>query len=266
MAYKPPIQIYDETTIWPDDWRELPGWECPGGCGEIVRMAGGKPDFHGDVAGYALDVCCSTCAPEMIARHLPREEILRQAHAPRLIVETLFNETRTVQPDGSWPSDPRSGMVPWAWVLQVTSPDRAGAATLTLSGPNGVGKSMIAGELLVLLFREGVRSQYWIRASQIVDEHFSQDRSRYLRRLAESVGALVIDELGRGQSGEFAWSILGEVIDQRIGERKPTIITTNLAVSDRGQLSIEAADSAVFDRLAAGLLVPMRGPSRRIPK
>lgn len=255
--FKPIVQLYDESGVWhaSSGWRDLPGWECPGGCGETVRAVSGKPDYHGDVAGYARDVCCTDCAPRMISKHTPREEILRRAHAPRLIVETAFESVMA--------PDPRSGTDTVAW---ATGGHFEAVTTATLAGPNGVGKSMLAGELLVRLFRRGVRSQFWVRASQIIEEHFSQDRSRYLRRLAEQVGALVLDELGRGQSGEFAWSILGEIIDHRISERKPTIITTNLTVSERGSgPSIEAADSAVFDRLAAGLLVPMRGRSRRIP-
>lgn len=123
---------------------------------------------------------------------------------------------------------------------------------------------MLAGELLVRLFRLGLRSQTWMRPSQIIAEHFD-GHDRYLRDLACAVQVLVFDEFGRGQhSNEFAHAIVGEVVDRRISDGKVTIVTTNLAVADHGDgPSIERADSAVFDRLLTGLLIRMEGPSYR---
>lgn len=243
----------------PATWEDLPSWECPGGCGEILRSADGKPQYQGSVEGYARDVCCSACAGRMISKHMAREEILQRAGAPRRICQSEFDPRKVPNPGAdSWPSDPRrpeSRLETWAGEPE----------TVVLTGPNGRGKSMLAGELLVRLFRRGLRSQAWMRPSQIVAEHFD-GRDRYLRGLAAAVQVLVFDEFGRGQhSHELAHALVGEVIDRRVSDGKATIITTNLSVSDQGERSpsIERADSAVFDRLLTGLLIRMDGPSYR---
>lgn len=255
---------------YPAKWQSLAGWECPGGCKDdegnptIIRGRGDPPAWTGDVTAYAYERCCSDCAPKMIAKHLQRDEILRRAQAPRGIAGRDFRaELVANEGEQHWPRDPRR--------LDYALEDwRGEPETLTIVGPNGRGKSMLAAELLVRLFRAGMMSQLWLRASQIVDEHFSGERDRYLRRLAEAVTVLVLDEFGRGQhSNQFAHALVGEVIDQRVSEGRVTIITTNLAVTAKsvgpGEPSIEAADSAVYDRLASGLVIRMHGESRRRP-
>jgi hypothetical protein len=131
-----------------------------------------------------------------------------------------------------------------------------------LTGSTGVGKSFLATELL---WRNhvrplGLRSARFIRASRVPRLVFGGERpgDAEVPPLVD-VEVLVIDELGLGHP-RGAWEALDDVIGQRWEMQHPTIVTSRWTLAEVAAEAVSAAD-----RLAEGLVVTVRGRSRRRP-
>jgi DNA replication protein DnaC len=133
-------------------------------------------------------------------------------------------------------------------------------------GPSGVGKTHLANALGYLACIEGFRVRFVLAADLVNDLVASQSRNTLSKRLAlwASFDLLLIDELGYLSFDARGADLLYQVFNKRY-LRAATIVTTNLAFKDWGQLFHNAAAAtAIADRLVhKGLLVRILGKSAR---
>lgn len=123
-----------------------------------------------------------------------------------------------------------------------------------LGGEVGCGKSAAAAS--AILYREDA---LFATAPELCTVN---DDAKLLRAQAGEARLLLLDDLGMEQAGAAKWEIgmLAELLARRHGERRPTIVTTNL---DRAALG-ERYGARIADRLREGArLVGFPGPSLR---
>jgi DNA replication protein DnaC len=133
-------------------------------------------------------------------------------------------------------------------------------------GPSGVGKTHLANALGYLACVEGYRVRFALAADLVNDLVGSQTRNTLSKRLSTwaSYDLLLIDELGYLSFDSRGADLLYQVINKRY-LRASTVVTTNLAFKDWGNLFHNAAAAtAIADRLVhKGLLVRIAGKSSR---
>lgn len=139
----------------------------------------------------------------------------------------------------------------WAWPAQC---DREAinellqlefittATNIVLMGPNGVGKSTLAKNIVYEAVMAG-HSARFVEASQMLADLAAQDGDRALRRRIRhytSPQVLAIDEVGYLSYGTRHADLLFEIISRRY-ENKPTLVTTNKPFSEWGEVFPNAA-------------------------
>jgi len=128
----------------------------------------------------------------------------------------------------------------------------ASASNVVLVGPAGLGKSMIAQNLVHNAVLKG-HSALFLSAAQILNDLSAQDSGRALERklkfYCQSISLLCIDEIGFLTYESRAADLLFQIISRR-HEKKSVIITTNLAFSDWPTVFPNASCTvAMIDRL-----------------
>jgi DNA replication protein DnaC len=164
----------------------------------------------------------------------------------------------------------------WAWPTEI---DReqvedlfrfdflADVANVVLVGPNGIGKTMIAQNLVHQSILRGHTARF-INASALLNDLAAQETgqalSRCLRRYFEPQ-VLAIDEVGYLASCAKHADLLFEVISRRYQE-KPTILTTNKAFGEWNQVFPSAGCVVtLIDRLIhKSEIVEIQGKSYRL--
>lgn len=126
------------------------------------------------------------------------------------------------------------------------------AANLVILGPNGLGKSMIAKNLLHQAVLRGYTARF-TAASDMLHDLAAQDSSTQLsRRLRRytTPALLACDEVGYLAYDTRYADLLFEVITRRYQLRRPTVLTTNRAFSEWNQVFPNATCVvALIDRL-----------------
>ncbi|MGH8268535.1 MAG: IS21-like element helper ATPase IstB [Steroidobacteraceae bacterium] len=126
------------------------------------------------------------------------------------------------------------------------------AANLVIIGPNGLGKSMIAKNLLHQAVLRGYTARF-TAASDMLHDLAAQDSStqlsRRLRRYTTPI-LLACDEVGYLAYDTRYADLLFEVITRRYQLRRPTVLTTNRAFGEWNQVFPNATCVvALIDRL-----------------
>jgi DNA replication protein DnaC len=133
-------------------------------------------------------------------------------------------------------------------------------------GPPGVGKTHLANALGYLACIEGFRVRFTLAADLVNDLVAAQARNTLSKRLLAwaRYELLLIDELGYLSFDSRGADLLYQVFNKRY-LRAATVVTTNLAFKEWGQLFHNAAAAtAIADRLVhKGLLIRIKGPSVR---
>lgn len=221
---KPAIPIGLEPSAWirpATALRRLPEnppfHPCRGGCGTLLLAKG------------ELCVECSAGFEKEVRRAWATNDL----NIPPRYLEGYVEE--------KWPAglDSWNGRDPWC---------------VTIFGPPGTGKSMMASHLLWVLSAL-LGSSWWYSARQYA---YSSDSDRNFKRdRCSSARLLVFDDLGPVQLG-WGWDTCSNLLRDRFERSLGTIVTTNWTPAQIG-----ARDPALLDRLREGLLVEMAGESRR---
>ena len=126
----------------------------------------------------------------------------------------------------------------YAWVEPDESRnDRlAAGASFYAHGESGDGKTTVAARILKGWIAAGRGSARWVRSidliSEISDTYGGGGREMAVfAKYAEGSPLLVIDDLGKENPGDWSLSKLFQLIDERYGARRPTIITTQFGTS-----------------------------------
>lgn len=155
----------------------------------------------------------------------------------------------------------------WAWVEAVRE-EKSSAPSIVICGPVGVGKTHLACAALAEARLKGLLA-------------LQTDATDLLRRIRESfrpeaaeltsdiegdlreAQVLLVDDIGKQRSTDFADETLFGVFGHRYAHGKPTVVTSNL---NEAQLTRNETWRAIIDRLLdGGIVIRMTGKSRRRP-
>lgn len=110
-------------------------------------------------------------------------------------------------------------------------------------GPNGAGKTYEACALLLKALSKG-QSAFFVRMADVVGAGFDK-REKMMEHMSDA-DVLCIDDLGRGETSEWADAVVFRAIDERYANDKPLIITSNYS-----PLELASAIAARSDITAA---------------
>lgn len=131
---------------------------------------------------------------------------------------------------------------------------------LLFYGSVGTGKTYIASCIANALLAKDVPTVI-IEAQKIVGMSFEQYEA--VRGLITTANLLVLDDLGAERATEFARERIFDVVDERIKNNRPLIVTTNYTPMDMGTTT-DIRLARIFDRITANTLrVEMAGASVR---
>ena len=141
------------------------------------------------------------------------------------------------------------------------------ATNVVLVGPNGIGKSTIAQNLVHHAVMQG-HSSLFVNAAHMLGDLTAQDGDNALRRRLRHYARpslLVIDEIGYLSYANRHADLLFEIINRRY-ESKPTIVTTNRPFTEWNEVFPNAACVvSIVDRLIHhSEIIVLEGESYRI--
>lgn len=141
------------------------------------------------------------------------------------------------------------------------------AVNVVLVGPNGVGKSTIAQNIVHHAVMQG-HSALFVNAAQMLGDLAAQDGDNALRRRLKYYAQptlLVVDEVGYLSYGNRHADLLFEIVNRRY-ETKPTIVTTNRPFTEWSDVFPTAACVvSIVDRLIHhSEIIVLEGESFRI--
>jgi DNA replication protein DnaC len=149
--------------------------------------------------------------------------------------------------DWNWPTKCDRGTIEKLMHLDFLND----ATNIILSGPNGIGKSTIASNITYQTVMQG-HTAIFVTASQLLSDLTAQETDRALRQKLKKYAQpalLVIDEVGYLPFSTRAADMLFQLISARY-EKKSTIITTNKAFNEWGEVFPSAACVvSLIDRL-----------------
>jgi DNA replication protein DnaC len=196
---------------------------------------------------------------------LAREEAGRQQRSleRRIHASKLGRFKAIVDFDYSWPKkidrEQIDDLFSLSWI--------AAAANVILLGPNGVGKSMIAKNLLYQAIVRGSTARF-VTASEMLNDLVAQEGTSALQRRLHrycSPHVLAVDEVGYLSYDHRHADLLFEVVTRRYGVRS-TLITTNKPFAEWNEVFPNAACVVtLIDRLVHHAeIVQIEGDSYRL--
>jgi DNA replication protein DnaC len=196
---------------------------------------------------------------------LAREEAGRQQRSlERRIYSSKLGRFKAIADfDFTWPKkidrEQIDDLFSLSWIDSATN--------VILLGPNGVGKSMIAKNLLYQAVVRGATARF-VTASEMLNDLVAQEGTSALqRRLARycSPHVLAIDEVGYLSYDHRHADLLFEVVTRRYGSRS-TLITTNKPFAEWNEVFPNAACVVtLIDRLVHHAeIVQIDGDSYRL--
>lgn len=130
-------------------------------------------------------------------------------------------------------------------------------------GSPGVGKTHLAAALVRRDIEAGQTDIQWTRATRFILElnEAVQGHGQEMRVIAkyEAAQLLVLNDVGAEAGTDRAAAVIYDLIDARVEAMRPTILTTNLTLTD-----MAARDPRLASRVAGFRRVKLSGPDRRI--
>lgn len=165
--------------------------------------------------------------------------------------------------DWKWPTQCHKGAVSELMTLEFITE----AVNIVLVGPNGIGKSTIAQNIVHHAVMHG-HSALFVNAAQMLGELAACDGDNALRRRLKHYAhptVLAIDEIGYLSYGNRHADLLFEIVNRRY-ENKPTIITTNRPFTEWNEVFPNATCViSIVDRLIHhSEIIVLEGESYRI--
>jgi DNA replication protein DnaC len=193
---------------------------------------------------------------------LEREERARRSVERRLGRAHLGRFKPMADFDWLWPKKIDREAVERALALEFLER----AENVILVAPQGLGKTMIAKNIAHAAVLSG-SSALFVTASDLLLDLAKQESARSLeRRLQHYARAqlLVLDELGYLSFDSQAADLLFQIVTRRY-EKRPLVLTTNLAFSDWNTIFPNATSAvALIDRLTHHAeIIPIEGESYR---
>lgn len=105
------------------------------------------------------------------------------------------------------------------------------SSSLLFQGGVGLGKTHLSLAIAGKVIEKGYNVLYGSASSffeQLEKEHFNRNSTTDTRYLLESCDLLIIDDLGAEFTTSFTVSVLLELINSRLLQNRPTIISTNM--------------------------------------
>ena len=128
---------------------------------------------------------------------------------------------------------------------------------LLLWGGVGTGKSFFAGCIANALMEQEIPVRMTNFAEILNDLMGNVDgRGEYIHHLTNRYSLLIIDDLGMERGTEFGLEQVYNVIDSRLGARKPLIVTTNLSI-DQIRNVTDLPHQRIYDRVCE-VCVPIK--------
>lgn len=110
-------------------------------------------------------------------------------------------------------------------------------SSLIFFGKTGLGKTFLSSCIAKELISQGWNVVYGSMLKlmrQVEDERFHRAEGDTMSIMLEA-DLLILDDLGSEFQTQFTDSVLYELINERINERRPTLISTNLTVNEVGK-------------------------------
>ena len=165
--------------------------------------------------------------------------------------------------DWDWPKQCDKGTV--SELMTISFVDNA--SNIIFVGPNGVGKSTLAQNIVYQAVMQGFTALF-VNAAQMLNDLASQDGDNALRRRLKYYAqpqVLAIDEVGYLSYGNRHADLLFEIVSRRY-EHKSTLVTTNRPFAEWNEVFPNAACVvSLVDRLVhLSEIVVIEGESYRM--
>lgn len=116
--------------------------------------------------------------------------------------------------------------------------ENTGRGSLFITGPTGVGKTHLAVGIIRELAKKGVKNMHFTTAADLllalreaVSDHGASKEAKIVG-VYSGYDILVLDDLCAEKTTEYAATALYMVLNARIGDMKPTIVTSNFTRQD----------------------------------
>ncbi len=188
---------------------------------------------------------------------LQREEVGRQQRSleRRLLASKIGRFKSIADFDFAWPKKVDREQLDDLFSLAFVDT----AANVVLLGPNGVGKSMIAKNLLYQAVVRGATARF-VTASEMLNDLVAQEGTSALQRRLRrycTPHVVVIDEVGYLSYDNRHADLLFEVITRRYGTRS-TVVTTNKPFAQWNEVFPNAARTGNYPPVGTRLIISTR--------
>ena len=212
---------------------------------------------------------CVSCQQAAAAERDDEERAERLAARLRGAGSTPLYLDWTLESFAATRTDEAALAFAWEWIDRYVAGERINAF---IYGPQGGGKTGLAWSMIRHLVTEGdvgCKIATWREALDVMRDSFRHSEpSRQMERL-RAVPVLVLDDVGSERPTDFARSELLSLVDRRMLNKRPTIITSNFdqnSLADRLGHDDSIIGRRIVSRMCGGgtMQLHLDVPDRRL--